>query len=508
MSATDADIQEIIQSNIKEASELSKDRAKFSTSTTETENKTNPERFDDLNSEQISGMNKVAPKSSKQRLVIRIKNILDRARLKTRQGLVDTYAALYELDKKAHGQDVVEDSTRMSSWVLAKMSHSADGALAGLMSYGRIQMNDGVLEIKEGQESSEGLMGVFKTLGSTGEISRFLYWIATNRSKKIMQKADGARAKAKDMQIEKDDLLDMLKEPDVPANTIRRINRAVKDADKIIKKELDSAGVDERLFTRKEVDEGVKVNKGKTKNGKNRTSLYKDVFTQFQEYRDDVLKIAQDAGIITEENYNIWKDEFYVPFYRVMEEESAAKSYGGSKGLSRQEAYKKMKGGTQDLNDLLENTFMNFQHLLSSSLQNNAAKQAMENGLEVGVTSKTTEEGRDKNSSTFVLENGKKQWYNIEDHLVFEAISSMSDPAANTFSIKLMRKFKRMFTRGITASPQFIIAGGIRDTMHAMAVSNLSYNGFKNFAVGLKDYGTPLHKGKPKGGYACFRSSF
>jgi hypothetical protein len=49
------------------------------------------------------------------------------------------------------------------------------------------------------------------------------------------------------------------------------------------------------------------------------------------------------------------------------------------------------------------------------------------------------------------------------------------------------RCHKRVFTSFITASPQFMVANSLRDTMHAMAIGNLSYNGFKNFAEGAKD---------------------
>lgn len=82
-----------------------------------------------------------------------------------------------------------------------------------------------------------------------------------------------------------------------------------------------------------------------------------------------MLAIAEQAGIINNDNRAMWRDEFYVPFYRVMEDD-ADRGRSGGNGLSRQEAYKKLKGGKQNLNDLMENTLMNFHHLLSASLKN------------------------------------------------------------------------------------------------------------------------------------------
>ncbi|WP_271270479.1 LPD38 domain-containing protein [Aliamphritea hakodatensis] len=411
------------------------------------------EQFADLNEDQTSFLGKIAPKTTAQRIKDRIAEALDRGGLKVRQGMIDRYAALFELDKQAQGEEVVENNTRMSSWVLAKMSHAADGALSALMSFGRIRFSDGVIQLQNDQDESGGLMGVLSKLGSGSEVERFMGWIAANRSAKL------------------------------------------------------SAEGRENLFTEEEIAASIDLNKGETAEGKQREALYEEVFAEFQQYRDDVLKIAQEAGIISESNYDMWKDEFYVPFYRVMEEQDV-NGPRMSGGLSRQQAYKKLKGGSQELNDLLENTLLNFQHLLSSSLKNNAASQAIDNAMKVGIAEQTSESARDKKASTFVLEGGEKRWYNISDPLVFESLTSLNDPATSTFSRKLMRSFKRVFTSFITSSPQFMVANGIRDTLHAMAIGNLSYNGFKNFAGGLKDYGSPVHKGKLKGQMMATGASF
>lgn len=411
------------------------------------------EAFTDLNEDQTSFLGKIAPKTTTQRIKDRIAEALDRGGLKVRQGMVDRYAALFELDKKAQGEEVVEHNTRMSSWVLAKMSHAADGALSALMSFGRIKFSDGVVQLQNDQDESGGLMGVLSKLGSGVEVERFMGWIAANRSAKL------------------------------------------------------SAEGRENLFTEEEIAAGIDLNKGETAEGKQREALYEEVFAEFQQYRDDVLKIAQESGIISEDNYDMWKDEFYVPFYRVMEEQDT-NGPRMSGGLSRQQAYKKLKGGSQELNDLLENTLLNFQHLLSSSLKNNAASQAVDNAVKVGIAEQTSESARDKKASTFVLEGGEKRWYNISDPLVFESLTSLNDPGTSSFSRKMMRSFKRIFTSFITSSPQFMVANGIRDTLHAMAIGNLSYNGFKNFAGGLKDYGSPVHKGKLKGQMMATGASF
>jgi len=449
--------------------------------------------FEDLSGDQSSFLDKIGTKTTTQRIKDRISEAMDSIGLKTRQGMVDKYASLLELDKKAHGDDVVENRIKHSSWVLSKMSHAADGALSAMLSHGRIRFDEGVVEIQEG--SHEGLLDVLQQLGTNAEIERFMGWIAANRSKSIADQAQAARDRAKKAKAEKANLKSMLGEPGLSPAQTRKLNKAIKDADAVIQRELNSAEIDERLFTQGEIEAGVRLNTGTTAKGEPRSELYKKVFAEFQQHRDDVLAIAEKAGIITPQNRKMWRDEFYVPFYRVMEEETT-NGPRISKGLSRQEAYKRLKGGKQDLNDLLENTLMNFHHLLSASLKNNAARQALENAEKVGVATRTTESKRNKKASTYVLDKGKPVWFDIEDDLVFQSLTALTDVGANTFSRRILRGFKRTFTSFTTISPQFIVANTLRDSLQAIAIGNMSYNAFSNMYQGAMAYGGPNSKSK------------
>ena len=208
---------------------------------------------------------------------------------------------------------------------------------------------------------------------------------------------------------------------------------------------------------------------------------------EFQQYRDDVLAIAEQAGIINSENRAMWRDEFYAPFYRVMDDD-ADRGRSGGNGLSRQEAYKKLKGGKQNLNDLMENTLMNFHHLLSASLKNQAAVQAIKNAEHVGIARKVPEARRDTKTSTFVLVDGKKVFYEVDDPLVFESITTLADPGLNNTAVRVMGAFKRLFTNMTTATPQFIIANTFRDLLQASATSPTSKNIAKNLKEGIQSY--------------------
>ncbi|MFP3490419.1 hypothetical protein R0K20_22740, partial [Staphylococcus sp. SIMBA_130] len=79
-------------------------------------------------------------------------------------------------------------------------------------------------------------------------------------------------------------------------------------------------------------------------------------------------------------------------------------------------------------------------------------------------------------NSTFVLRDGRKIWYEIDDPLVFKAVSALAHPGMNSTMLNVMRKFKRLFTNMTTTTPTFIIRNLIRDTLQALATSPVSMN--------------------------------
>ncbi|MBB20249.1 MAG: hypothetical protein CMP20_12420 [Rickettsiales bacterium] len=397
--------------------------------------------FNDLTDDQRAALGKIAPRTPKERAQDWLKERTDRWQTKVRQGAVDRFAALADVDTAVHGRDVIENSTASSSWVLAQMSGSAAGALQSMLTTARVKLNQRE-KIITTQDGTQGLNDALKQLGSAAEIERFFGWIAGNRSRRLM--AEGR----------------------------------------------------ENLFEPQEVEALAQLNRGTTDSGQSRLTLYDNVFRELQQYRDDVLAIAEQSGIITPEQRETWANEFYVPFYRLAEDDGSFTGPKATGGISRQEAYKKLKGGSRPLNDLLENTMMNFYHLLQASLKNQAAMQAMDNSQEMGIAREVREADRDTENSTFILRDGQKIWYEIDDPLVFKAVTALAHPGMNSTAMKMMRGFKRLFTNLTTTTPQFVIANLLRDSMQAAATSEVSKNILKNMAQGSKVYGDPKIRAK------------
>jgi hypothetical protein len=89
-----------------------------------------------------------------------------------------------------------------------------------------------------------------------------------------------------------------------------------------------------------------------------------------------------------------------------------------------------------------------------------------------------------------VRKEGKRIWYEIDDPLLLESVTSLHYEGMNTAAMKALRWFKRAFTLGVTVNPEFMLANLIRDTIHSMAVSELSVKtgGLANALGGLKSF--------------------
>ena len=309
-------------------------------------------------------------------------------------------------------------------YVLARLSKSSDAPLESLLLYGKPFMNDaGAVDVRT---EKGGLIAVLQQL--QGEHDRFFAWIAGNRASKL--KAQGR----------------------------------------------------ENLFTDSDISALKSLNQGKMQDGKSRAILYEAVRAQFNGYSKSVLDIAEKSGIINREDRSVWESDFYVPFYRVMEDEGI-KGPKNVSGLVNQYAFKKLKGGTEDLNDLMQNTLRNWSHLLSASLKNQAAAAAVKTAEKAGIA--TPVSGKQKGAVT-ILEDGKEKHFAVDDPFIMDAITSLEWAGWNNPAMKWMTRAKHYLTLGVTISPTFKIRNLMRDQMAAVGLNPISYNIMNNLADGWK----------------------
>lgn len=309
------------------------------------------------------------------------------------------------------------------AYILARLSKGSDGAVEAALLYGKPYLRDGVadVDIKDG-----GFANVLASL--KGEHDRFFQWVAAQRAQRL--KAEGK----------------------------------------------------ENLLTDRDITALRSLDAGRMADGTARMPLYAAALRELNAFNEASLKVARDSGLIDQAGYDLMKDQPYVPFYRLMEEDGGMRGPRFSSGLVNQQAWKKLKGGTQQLNaDLLQNTLMNWSHLYAAAARNRASLETMDAAEKMGAAERVP---ADTKGSVKVMRNGVAEHWAVEDPYLVDAISAMSYTPSG--AAKAMAPFKRLLTFGVTVNPTFKIRNLIRDSLSAIAQSDLSYNPLENVAKGWR----------------------
>ena len=307
------------------------------------------------------------------------------------------------------------------SWMLGHLTNSSTGAIEATINIGQPYLHSsGVIKVDVGKKS---LSQVLEPLGDN--LDKWTYWMAGNRSNRLIGEGK------------------------------------------------------EHLFDQEEIDALMSMNEGNE-------TLFEKVRQDFEDLNNAVVQISVDTGLVNAEEAAIWRDEgFYLPFYRVLEDEKG--THGpralARGGLARQQAYRKLKGGKEQLSDLMTNVLLNWNHLISASLKNQAATAALDAAdklemvHEVNVKNKSTD-------AIFIRKDGEEVWYEVDEPLVLASLNALNWSGLNNTFMKVGRAFKKALTIGVTASPDFKIRNLLRDSIHAMAVTGTSANIAKNLYQG------------------------
>lgn len=99
---------------------------------------------------------------------------------------------------------------------------------------------------------------------------------------------------------------------------------------------------------------------------------YEPIFKELNAYQDAVLKYLKDSGVLTDEQMKGMKgaNKSYVPFYRVMDDES----FGNSGGYKVKNPIKRIKGSERDIIDPIESIVRNTYSYVSIAEKNAALK--------------------------------------------------------------------------------------------------------------------------------------
>jgi flagellar basal body rod protein FlgB len=369
------------------------------------------------------------------------------------QGIANPFMRIHTLEQRTLGNLPAEQR----AYVAARLSTGVPSMMNAIMLRGAPQWKDGIVQMVPG---SKGLLEVFEPVKK--DFDDFIMWMV------------GRRAQA-----------------------LKRLGK-------------------ENNLEQQHIDALLARARGKEE-------LFTNTAREFAEFKRRILDLAEGAGLIDATTRPMWDQADWIPFYRAMDDERVA-GPGKRKGLSGQSSgIRELKGGTDALNDPLENILMNFSHLLDASMKNKAMLQTIDNLTEAkdangdpiiereqmarsqalvpmsdikralrengvdeatinamppeawrGIQKMWTMQAPTDPDVTRVMRDGKAEYYRINDPLLLRSLTAVS--GANPYGsfepiVKPFRAFKRLLTRGVTATPDFMARNFIRDTMSAHMIT-------------------------------------
>ncbi|MGE0715076.1 MAG: LPD38 domain-containing protein [Alphaproteobacteria bacterium] len=264
-------------------------------------------------------------------------------------------------------------------------------------------------------------------------------------------------------------------------------------------------------------------------------------FDGIQAYKKAFLDIAQEMGLVSPQQRQVWEQLDHVPFYRVAEEDGVTAPRSG-RGLANQgPGVKRLTGGGrrhvvvdgstgnvvaryedradavaeagrrgagftveaagEQIPSVIENIARNVSHLLSASMKNYAAHLAIADAVKIGVAKRVPMGMRQALVPTAQIEkalqaagintagwsppqiqalwslvpptdkdvaavrvNGKAEFYEVDDKLLLRALTALHETALHPV-MKPLVAARKLFTRGITLDPAFMVRNFVRDAM-------------------------------------------
>jgi hypothetical protein len=459
----------------------------------------NPEDFDGVSQDFLDKANPIFVPQHKT-IIQRLEEMKDRFWQRLAQGIADQFRTIKEYSEDAY--------------MLARMSKTVDGALEGLMFFGQVFNDGGALNIKAG---TKGLIDVLKPLGN--EVSRYQMWIALNREAELPPNKRSQIDNLDDLVDRRDELI----AGEIDGKPREQVYKAVRtEMNKlnrsVLKVALDSGLIDSTANAIDRLNDRIQgiLNNDKMSDSKKEDEIA-DLEAQIEELKQNPIGYERFIADIN-----------YIPFYREMEDGDVSKVMTAS-GLSNQQFSKALEGGVSPFADLMENTLRNWSHILSASMKNQAAVATLNAAEKLGgaeanlkvpyymidgkvyyrandemvgdgsVQSWMTTQGK---GTVKAMVQGQPVYYNVLDPLLLDSIASIGYMGPKSKFLDVARGFKNVLQFGVTISPAFKVNNLIRDSVQAMAVSDLKKNPFANVVNGwiLSDQNNPAHMSALAGG--------
>ena len=362
---------------------------------------------------------------------------------------IDRFHPLSQLDRLVN--DGVIGLATKSAMKMAQLAVNMSGRSEFALLHGNLtyDKNTGELGV---DENSEGLLEIFKSIGSGERYTQFQQYAIARRA--LTLKDDTRRRVA-------------VLQQQIAATSDKKTKNQLKQ--KVTKLQERQQRLDDFL-TDERIADGMRFD----------SPEFRDVFDRYNQFNQKTLKFLVDTGVISEKQKDAMNID-YIPYYKFMEQEefgSAKKMVQNSLlGPRVTQVFDNPDAGIQELtgregriSDLYENIIKNNNAMISAGLKNVTMQRTLNNMEELGFAREVTE--REKNGAAVVSFNkdGVKTYFDLagEDgrvtdfnQRVFMALSAFSPPQL-TGLMDIVQNVTALFRNAITLAPNFMLANLIR----------------------------------------------
>lgn len=411
----------------------------------------------------------IDPRGVKDAFKETVTDLVDGFRDGIYQKAIDQFDSISKYERNLNDGDLKRASS--SAYKMARLTQNLHSVMGAVLHHGPLEYRDGGYRTMEGFEG--GFMGIFKDITDRGELALWQGYAAAKRAEELM-------GQDRENLFTEQDIAELL---DHPAERLARFEAASQ---------------------------------------------------KLADFNSKMLDMAEASGIIDGDQREVWQSDNYVPFYRLMEDPDSVSGPMNKKGIANQRSgIRKLEGGEQKLENLIENMVLNMTHMVDASMKNEAAKRTVAmmaegglmgtdgaplqpvTGMDWQVSHVTPEQAASELENIgvqvegltpeqhatmlkfftprptkdqdviSVMINGKPKYYKVNDPLLLASLTSMGDEKMH-WLVRMLGYPKRWLTYGVTSLPGFMVANGIRDSLHAWVLTGGKVLPFYDAARGIK----------------------
>lgn len=196
--------------------------------------------------------------------------------------------------------------------------------------------------------------------------------------------------------------------------------------------------------------------------------------TEFIGAKNEAVKFLRQADFLTEEKAKAFlADDSYAPWFRLKEYDDTLPGLGNMGRMVDLKQMQALKGGSEEVNDMLENMAQVVSWFVRSGVSNHTANRALNTMQEMGTATPQRSRPTGTNPDNIVMTyvDGKRMFWTVSDPLQLQAFQSVK--AINSPVIKAMSKGLGTLRAGIVLFPAFPVRQVIMDTYRAYAQSGV-----------------------------------